>query len=148
MTTPEGAEEWRFAELMIRLPHGWPLDPESLEDERNYWPIRWLKQLSRFPHEFETWIGYGHSIPNGDPPEAFASGVPFAGMVLTPPWIGGDDFATLRLKDGTPVHFWSLIPLYPSEIDFKLAHGSEALFEKYVAAGHSDIVDFQRAPVV
>ncbi|MFC7336967.1 suppressor of fused domain protein [Haloferula chungangensis] len=148
MSTPEGAEEWRFAELMIRLPEGWPLDQASFEDERNYWPIRWLKQLSRFPHELETWIGYGHSIPNGDPPEAFAPGVPFSGIVLSPPWIGGEGFSTLYLNDGTPVHFWSLIPLHASEIEFKLAHGSEALFERIAAAGHSDLVDIQRPAVV
>ena len=148
MNTPEGAEDWRFAELMIRLPEGWPLDQESFNDEANYWPIRWLKQLSRFPHELETWLSYGHSIPNGEPPDAFAPGVPFSGIVLSPPWIGGEEFATLTLKDGTPVHFWSLIPLYASEIEFKLAHGSDAFFDRYAAAGHSDLVDIRRPPIV
>jgi hypothetical protein len=148
MTVPEGAEDWRFAELMIRLPENWPLGQEDFKDERNYWPVRWLKQLARFPHEFESWLSYGHSIPNGDPPEAIAPGVPFAGMILSPPWLGGEAFSTLFLGDGTPVRFWSLIPLHPSEIDFKLRHGSEELFSRLAAAGASDLVDVQRPPVV
>jgi hypothetical protein len=147
MTVPEGAEDWRFAELMIRLPADWPLGEEAFKDERNYWPVRWLKQLARFPHELESWLSYGHSIPNGDPPGPIAPGVPFAGMILSAPWIGGEAFSTLYLGDGTPVRFWSLIPLHPSEIDFKLKYGSEELFNRLAAAGASDLVDVQRAPV-
>lgn len=36
---------------------------------------------------------YGHSIPNGNPPEPFAPGCPFTGVVLSPPWTGGEGFA-------------------------------------------------------
>lgn len=68
MTVPEGMEEWKFAELMIRVPADWPLDQESFKNEAHYWPIRWLKQLARLPHEYQSWLCYGHSIPNGDPP--------------------------------------------------------------------------------
>lgn len=147
MTVPEGAEDWRFAELMIRLPADWPLGQEEFKDERNYWPVRWLKQLARFPHEYQTWLSYGHSIPNGDPPEPLAPGLPFAGLVISPPWIGGEAFSTLYLNDGTPVHFWSLIPLHPSEIEFKLKHGSDELFQRLAAAGASDLFNASRSPV-
>lgn len=147
MNAPEGAEDWRFAELMIRLPADWNLDEEALKDEANYWPLRWLKTLARFAHEYETWLSYGHSIPNGNPPAPFAEGIPFTGMVLGAPWYGGEAFSTLYLPDGTPVRFWSLIPVHSSEMDFKLAHGSDALFEKLAAAGYSDLFDPKRPPV-
>lgn len=146
MTVPEGAEDWRFAELMIRVPADWPLGQEEFKSEANYWPVRWLKQLARLPHEYGSWLSYGHSIPHGNPPEPFAPGCPFTGFVLSPPWSGGEAFATLYLTDGTPVHFWSLVPLHPSEIDFKLKFGSEALFERLAAAGASDLVDLARPP--
>jgi hypothetical protein len=148
MTTPEEVEVWRFAELMIRLPADWKLGEEAFKQEENYWPIRWLKILARLPHEYESWLSYGHSIPNGDPPEPFAPGMPFAGMILTWPSIGGEELATLYLADGTPVHFWSLIPLHPSEISFKLKHGSDPLLEKLAAAGYSDLYDPRRPAVV
>jgi hypothetical protein len=147
MTVPEGAEDWRFAELMIRVPADWPLSQEDFKDEANYWPVRWLKQLARLPHEYGSWLSYGHSIPNGNPPEPFAPGCPFTGVVLSPPWTGGEGFATLYLIDGTPVHFWSVVPLHPAEIDFKLKLGSEALFERLAAAGASDLVDLSRPAV-
>jgi hypothetical protein len=147
MNAPEGSEAWRFAELMIRLPADWKLDEESLKDEAHYWPLRWLKNLARFAHEYETWLSYGHSIPNGNPPVPLGPGVPFSGVVLSSPWYGGEEFTTLYLPDGTPVHFWSLIPVYPSEMDFKLEHGSDALFGRLGAAGYSDLLEPARQPV-
>lgn len=147
MNTPEGAEEFRLAELMIRLPADWPLDEESIKQESNYWPIRTLKFLARFAHEYQTWLGYGHSIPNGNPPAPVAPNLPFVGMLLSVPWVGGEEFAVLYLPDGSPVRFWSVIPLHPSEVDFKLAHGADAFFEKLATAGHSDLFDPTRPPV-
>jgi Suppressor of fused protein (SUFU) len=147
MITPEGAEEFRFAELMMRLPADWDLGSGGLANEPNHWPIRTLKFLARFAHEHETWLGYGHSIPNGNPPEPISSDLPFAGMILSVPWIGGEEFAVLRLPDGAAVRIWSIIPLHPSEIAFKLTHGSEAFFDKLATAGYSDLFDPARPPV-
>ncbi len=147
MTVPEGAEEFRCAELMIRLPEDWVLDEAGLKNEANYWPIRWLKFLARFAHEAETWIGRGHTVPNGNPPEPMADGLPFTGVLLSPPWFGGRNFATLVLPDGTPVKFWSLIPLHSSEMEFKLRHGADALLERFAGAGGSDLFDPARPPV-
>lgn len=147
MNPPDGAENFRFAELMIRLPADWKLGEEAFKQEENYWPIRWLKILARMPHEYETWLSSGHSIPNGNPPEPLAPGMPFSGMILSRPWIGGEELATLYLADGTPVHFWTLIPIHPSEISFKLQHGSDALMQKIAAAGYSDLYDPWRPAV-
>lgn len=147
MTTPEGAEDFRFAELMMRLPADWKFEEGTMSDEANYWPIRALKFLARFAHEHQTWLSYGHTIPNGNPPNPIAEGLPFTGFVLSMPWIGGEEFSVLRLANGTPVWFWSLIPLHTSEADFKLAHGADALFEKIGQAGYSDLFDPARPAV-
>jgi hypothetical protein len=53
MNAPEGAEQWRFAELLCVLPA-----------DR---PVRRLKTLARLPHEHDTGLGPGHTIPHGDP---------------------------------------------------------------------------------
>lgn len=66
MTVPD-PEVPRYAELVISLPPFWPLDEQSWRDERHYWPVRLLKTLGRLPHEYDTWLGVGHTIPNGDP---------------------------------------------------------------------------------
>jgi hypothetical protein len=147
MNAPEGAAEIRFAELMIRLPADWSLGEEAFKNEANYWPIRPLKFLARFVHEYETWLSFGHTIPNGTPPEPLAPGLPFIGVVLSMPWFGGEDLATLRLPDGTPIHFWSVIPLHPPEMEFKLANGADALFESTANARQDDLFDPNRPPV-
>src|SRR6185436_18632705 len=50
MTTPEGLDELRYAELMLCLPAGWPIQEGAGVDprEEHYWPIRLLKALARF----------------------------------------------------------------------------------------------------
>ena len=73
MNVPEGMEDFNRVELMMALPPKWPLMQKAFDDENNYWPVRWLKMIGRLPHDYHTWIGWGHTIPNGDPPEPIAN---------------------------------------------------------------------------
>src|SRR5215471_13595300 len=63
MTVPESAHDFRYAELMLCLPSDWRLDHDDLKQggDLYYWPIRWLKICARFPHEYKTWFGWGHT---------------------------------------------------------------------------------------
>src|SRR5258707_757227 len=72
MKAPPGAEQLRYAELVLCLPSSWRMkayDVVSEETWRKDWPVLWLRRLARFPHEYHTWFFWGHSMPNGDPPE-------------------------------------------------------------------------------
>ncbi|WP_138495282.1 suppressor of fused domain protein [Paenibacillus pinistramenti] len=146
MTVPEGAEDYKFAELMICLPADWKVSQESFDIEENYWPIRWLKTLARLPHEYETWLYWGHTVPNGDPAQPFAANTSFSGMILSFPTVVEEvnSFFTLRLADDRDVHFLGLIPLYKEEMDLKLKSGAEVLFEKLEKAGVNEIVNIKR----
>jgi hypothetical protein len=33
--------------------------------------IKTLRWLAHFPHTYKTWVGSGHTIPNGNPPGPF-----------------------------------------------------------------------------
>jgi len=149
MNVPEGAENFKFAELMLCLPSNWNLSQESINIEENYWPIRWLKELARLPHEYETWLYHAHTVPNGDPAQPFASNTSFSGMILALPTIVEDvnSFFTLRLPNDTEVHFFSLIPLFKEEMDLKLKSGAEALFEKLEKSGVNEMIDITRKNV-
>ena len=81
MQLPDDVEVSPYLELMLTLPGDWPLEHAQLQDERNYWPIRLLKTLARLPHKHNTWLGLAHTVPNGDPAQAYAPGVDF-GMVV------------------------------------------------------------------
>lgn len=119
MKTPEGAEECEFSELVICLPDSWKLSEEDQKDENNYWPIRWLKYLARFPHEYNTWFWWGHTIPNGDPAEPFADNTNLNTMLLMPTLVFGEGFQRLELPN-KKIHFFSLIPLYTEEVNLKM----------------------------
>jgi len=64
MKAPPQAKEFQYAELLVCLPPEWSLDEEAFKDERYYWPIRQLKMLARFPHEYDTWLWYGQYTEN------------------------------------------------------------------------------------
>lgn len=134
----------QFAELVFLLPSDWKLDQADFEQEENYWPIRQLKFLARFPHEYNTWIWETHTIPNGDPPEPYAPNTNLCGIVVTNPISLPDGFRTLEIDEEKSIHFFSIIPLYEDEMDFKLRNGIDALYEKFGKASISDVLDIAR----
>lgn len=148
MTLPEGADVNPYMELMVTLPPEWKLTQNDFKDERWYWPVRQLKFLARFPHKFDTWLYWGHTIPNGDPAEPYADGVPFDGVIILPPITVPDDFLELEINEEKTIHFFSMVPLYPEEMDFKLKKGTEALLDKFDTYGVSERIDLSRKNTV
>lgn len=147
MRVPDEAPAPRYAELLICLPEGWPMDREAFEDERNYWPIRALKAMARFPHAYDTWLGWGHTIPNGDPPQPLAPGVPFSSVLVELPVTLPQEFHTVELSAEKKVAFFSLVPLHDDELRLKLTKGLEALEELFDAKGVNEVVDVKRPSV-
>jgi hypothetical protein len=148
MTVPEGLEEHRFAELTLALPPEWPLTESSFEDESNYWPIRLLKGLARLPHEFETFLGWGHTVPNGDPPEPYAANTKLCCALIGPPLLGGEGFHRFDLPDGRSVDVWAVVPIHADEMKLKLDKGTEALDALLDEHGVTELVDAARPSVV
>ena len=144
MVAPEGAEDWRYSELLVCLPPDWVLDQDQLEDERHYWPIRWLKTLARLPHQYETWLSYGHTVPNGDPPEPYAPNTDFCCMILLPAQTTPEAFDELVISPEKTIRFFAIYPLYREEVDLKLKKGSDALVEGFMKHQVSEIVELGR----
>jgi hypothetical protein len=143
MNTPDGVENCEYVELSICLPKEWKISEEDFKDEKNYWPIRWLKYLARFPHEYNTWLGYGHTIPNGDPAEPFSENTELNTMVLLPTIVFGENFHSLKLDNKT-IDFYSLVPLYSEEVNLKMKKGVEVLFDGFDKFGVTDILKIDR----
>lgn len=149
MTVPEGAEEFRFAELLICLPADWDMPNvyDTMTDEERWWPIRWLKYLARFPHEYDTWLGQGHTIPNGDPPMPFAVDTQLCCALLMPPLLFGDEFMSLKISESKTINFYALLPLYKEEMEFKLKRGGEKLYDRFDQEGINELLDINRKNV-
>lgn len=109
------------AELLICLPPDWKI-PDS--DEKWYWPVRWLKVLARLPVSEDCWLGWGHTVPNGEP---FAANTKLCGVLLAYPLSFGEQSVTCVLPNGESVRFYQVLPLYAEELAYKTEYGADAL---------------------
>jgi len=135
MSVPAGAEDLAYGELFLLLPREW--------DVAIVWPIDLLRELARYPHEWETWLGCRHTVQNGAPPGRFRNDIPFCATLLTHPVTLGGELAKLRLP-GRSIHFYQLIPLFLEEIRFALLHGPDTLLARFAQYQMSDVVDPER----
>ena len=146
MTVPEGMEDYARAEFLIALPETWPINEKAFKDEAHYWPVRWLKYIGRIPHEYDTWIGWGHTIPNGDPPEPI-SNTSFIGVMASPPYWLDSDFFQLTASNGDIISFYEMVPLYPEEMTLKLEKGAEELERRFEKENVEFVLDIDRPNV-
>lgn len=144
MATPEGAPVPRFRELMISLPAKWQLDQESMQDEQWYWPVRLLKYLARMPHKYSTWLGVGHTVPNGDPPTPFASNTKLCGAIILPSATTPASFRALSIPGVKDIEFSAVVPLYEAEMNLKLRRGTDELLKLLDRHDVSDLVSPNR----
>lgn len=140
----EDPEEFVFAELMIKLPASWKV---GSQEDRWFWPLKWLKRLARLPHEYGTWIGPLHTIPNGDPPKPFAPTTKFCCWMLLPPLDVEEADRRITLSNGDVVNIYCLHALHAEEVNLKLNKGADALIEAWGAAGVDDILQVNRPTV-
>lgn len=147
MTLPEEIENpelYRRSELYLFLPGDWQLgkpgDVGTDIPPEYYWPIHLIKFLARFPHEYKTWLGWGHTMPNGPGYAPIGEGTKMGGVVLT----AMDKVPPLKAKDGTVVNFYMVLPAYKEEIEYKLRYGMEKLEERFMEGKVSLVWDIQR----
>jgi Suppressor of fused protein (SUFU) len=143
MNVPEGAEGLAYAEIMALVPKDWKLSQGDFNNEDNYWPIRQLKTLARFPHLYGTWIGEGHTIANGNPPQRMSPNCAFEGVILLPGVTLPEEFTFIETEDKV-ISILSMVPLYAEEMDFKLKKGSGALLDKFDKFDIGEIIDVNR----
>jgi hypothetical protein len=108
-----------------------------------------LRRLAHFPHDIKTWMGYGHTMPNGDPPKPFW-GSDVLDMLLFMPTIVRPDNSLPRelVLDGDPVHFLWIVPLTTPECNLKLVEGFEAILDLFQRNRHPHIFNPARSSYV
>jgi hypothetical protein len=127
MATPGAGDV--YAELALVLPPFWPAPgSEEMRTPAGHWPYRLLQDLARLPHEFDTWLRNGHTVPNGDPPEPYAPGTRLCGALIAPALTLPEDFEELEVGERH--------------------EGVDRLYDLFDEAGVSEILDPERPSVV
>lgn len=157
MTVPVDFDvnEFGYTELAISVPADWfsvdeggMIPDAEMKDETKYWPIRLLKFLGRFPHEYKTWFWESHSIPNFDPPEPYASNTTLSGALLTQLGDWPERYRKISTKDGTVISIFGVVPVYEDEMTAKLDLGYDPVITALVEAGVTEMVDADRPSVI
>lgn len=143
---PAGVPQPPRCELMLRLPADWPMDEHKLTERHTAWPLHWLTALARMPQRLATWVGPGHTIPNGDPPQPFAEGTGLCGFLIVLPVCFEEGQDVVSTPAG-PVALFSALPIHASELRLALERGAGVLLERLLAANVDDVIELTRAPV-
>jgi len=152
MSVPDGIEDKddiKYAELFMFLPGGWNSGGAGTISTdmpyEDYWPINLIKYLARFPHEYKTWLGSGHTIPNGPDYEPFLDGSEMSGTVILEL---DESFSPLATESGAIVRLYMVMPITRAEMEYKLEHGMSALHDKFAESDLQLVVDMYRKSVV
>lgn len=130
MNVPDDCECPRFIEVMMILPTDWDFDnPSDFSNPKN-WPFRFLREMTKFPHEHNTWFGCGHTYSFDDDRE-LGSGVEF-NAVLFQCSCGFPSEFTHIVDNDRVIEILTLIPIYNEELEYKMEHGASSLLEKFM----------------
>ncbi len=87
-------------------------------------------------------------MPNGNPAEPYDASIAFNGAILLPSITAPDEFHTLQINENKKIHFYSAVPLYEEEMNFKLNSGTDALLDKFSKFNITDAIDLKRRNVM
>jgi hypothetical protein len=111
--------------------------------------IQTMRFLAHFPHDQKTWIGVGHTIPNGNPPAPLWGSPVLDTVLLIPPIVKRDTTLPDELVlGGEAVHFLWLVPLTTPECNLKLAEGLDAILDLFGKNRHPYVFDPNRPSYV
>src|SRR5215472_16362225 len=139
MAVPTGMEDLAFAEVCLCLPQPGPGPGED------YWPVRLLKAVARYPHLTKGWVAWGSTVKN---PAPYDPDGRFIGAFLTAPArlpIGEEE---LTREDGRVIRYLAVIPVTESELRFAGEAGPEALDERLTRAKVTELIEPGRKSVI
>jgi hypothetical protein len=108
-----------------------------------------LRWLARFPHDYKTWLGVGHTLPNGDPPEPLPPSKVLDTILFLPTLLSTDkEMADQLHLDGTPIELLWVVPLSTAECELKLNRGTDAILDLFDQHEHPFVYDPHRQSYV
>src|SRR5262249_12895865 len=139
-----------MSDLPMTMPRGAGDAPRRVElifycDEGKDEYIATLRWLAHFPHDARSWLGAGHTVPNGNPPSLFWGSDSLDTILFMPPIVNKHQRLSEDLVlGGDPVHFLWVVPLTTAECNFKLDRGFGALLDLFAHNQHPPLFDRAR----
>jgi hypothetical protein len=97
------------------------------ENDRIAWP---LADLASKPVLRRMELGHGHTVTF---PEPLWPGTEMRSFLILQPHMSNEIVPALELSDGLHVEFLQVVPIFPSELNFKAEHGVDSLMEHWEA---------------
>ena len=131
MHTSDGVGvEYRRAELIFY----------ASEDRPEY--MEFLRRLAHFPHDNHTWLHWGHTMPNGNPPEPIFGSRVLDSIFFMPSILTPDSELGGRLSwNGESINFLWCVPITSAECALKLEQGTDSLYDLFDANEHPFVFD-------
>lgn len=136
----ENDDEYKYAELVMKLPSYWKLDEKHCKDDRYGWPLKIMRMMGHLPHRSEGYINESVIIPNGIPGEP-----PLPYHIDT--WLSAimvckcEDIPSLKYDKEKRVDFFTLVPICDEEIDEARKIGNDNFMKTLPL---KDVVDEER----
>lgn len=127
-----GFEQYSRTELYFNLPEYWNLTEKE-------WPIHWLNRIAQIPAKNNTWFGPGDTIPAGNPPAEIEENLKADHFILSPPIEHHADFEKVYAE--TNISFLSIVPIFQTELRYKIRNSGTVLLNRIKKSGTSDKVD-------
>lgn len=144
-----------MSDLEMTLPRGTNKDvPRRVElilycsEPRDEY-ISTLRWVAHFPHDSKSWLGHGHTMPNGNPPQPLWGSGELDTLFFLPPIVTKDQTLPSELNlGGDPVHFLWVVPLTTAECNFKLTRGFASMMNLLQQNRHPYVFDPRRKSYV
>lgn len=146
MPVPADSDAPRRIELMMTLRERWRLEDRVSGPDSGLWPVNVLQRLGRWPRERNAWLGWGHTVPNGEPAMPFAANTKLCGVILAPSLLVPVAFYELGTGSSRTA-FYSAIPLYAEELELHSRLGMKAVLTKLLGHDINDVVEPARRNV-
>jgi hypothetical protein len=132
----------RYIELCILLPKEWKLENEDWKKPENYWPIELLKAIGPYPFHHNTWLGFGHTIPEHN----HIIGTNFTATIVLKSKRLPAEFQQIDYGD-TTIELYTLFPLFHEELEYKKEKGTHELLKLFDKEDIDDVININRKNV-
>lgn len=143
----EDKENYLFAELMLLIPKEVTFNNVYTGQNKNDFIISMLKQTAKFPHQYQTWMGIGHTIRASEDLEPYSNETEFIGGVMLPSATFDEDFTEIK-RNGRLISILSFFPLYENELAYKIENGYNSFIDLIIKANALEILDNKRPNLI